>query len=64
MHQVGAETNANAGQTIVQTRLDDPRQPVAAVVMSGNGVDLTSETENPGSECDAVAKEIKELCHV
>ena len=32
--------------------------------MSENGVDLTSETEIPGSECDAVAKEIKELCHV
>ena len=64
MHQVGAETNANTGQTIVQTHLDNLRQPVAAIVMSENGVDLTSETEIPGSECNAVAKEIKELCHV
>ena len=64
MHQVGAETNANTGQTIVQTRLDNLRQPVAVIAMGENGVDLTSETENPGSECDAVAKEIKELCHV
>ena len=50
LHQVGAETNTNAGQTIVQTRLDNLRQPVAVIVMSENGVGLTSETEIPASE--------------
>ncbi len=49
LHQVGAETNTNAEQTIVQAHLDNPRQPVGVIVMSKNDEDLTSETKNPGS---------------